>query len=79
MCNNPIKRQLWKHTIEKYTDIINNHNTALKIKVISNNGEQIFNTQNDVARFFNCSKTTINKYLKNGELYKDFKIILLNL
>ena len=38
-----------ENTIKKYKDIINNHNSALKIKVIYNNGEQTFNIQNDVA------------------------------
>ena len=40
---------MYEYTIKKYKDIINNHNSALKIKVIYNNGEQTFNIQNDVA------------------------------
>jgi hypothetical protein len=76
--NDTTKRKLWENIIEKYNDIINSHNSAKKIKIIFANGtEQIFKYQNDVARFLNCSKTTINKYLKNDELYKGNKLILI--
>ena len=76
--NDTTKRKLWKNINEKYNDIINSHNSAKKIKIIFANGtEQIFKYQNDVARFLNCSKTTINKYLKNDELYKGNKLILI--
>jgi predicted transcriptional regulator YheO len=76
--NNITKRKLWENIIEKYDDIINSHNSAKKIKIIFADGtEQIFQSQNDVAQFLNCSKTTINKYLKNKELYKGNKLILI--
>lgn len=76
--NDTTKRKLWENIIEKYNDMINSHNSAKKIKIIFANGtEQIFKYQNDVARFLNCSKTTINKYLKNDELYKGNKLILI--
>jgi hypothetical protein len=76
--NDITKRNLWENIIEKYNDIINSHNSAKKIKIIFANGtEQIFKYQNDVARFLNCSKTTINKYLKSGEMYKGNKLILI--
>jgi hypothetical protein len=76
--NDPIIRKLWEETIEKYNDIINSHNSAKKIKLIFPDGkEQIFKSQNDVARFLKCTKTTINKYLKSCELYKGNKIILI--
>ena len=76
--NEITKRNLWEKTIEKYNDIINTPNSAKKIKIIFANGtEQIFKYQNDVARFLNCSKTTIIKYLKNDELYKGNKLILI--
>jgi hypothetical protein len=74
--NDITKRKLWENVIEKYNDIINSHNSAIKIKIIfADRTEQIFKSQNDVARFLNCSKTTINKYLKSGELIKGNKII----
>jgi hypothetical protein len=76
--NDPIIRKLWEETIEKYNEVINSHNSAKKIKIIFADGkEQIFKSQNDVARFLNCSKTTINKYLKSDELYEGNKIILI--
>lgn len=76
--NDITKRNLWENIIEKYNDIINSHNSAKKIKIIFANGtEQIFKYQNDVARVLNCSKTTINKYLKSGEMYKGNKLILI--
>lgn len=76
--NDTTKRKLWENIIEKYNDMINSHNSAKKIKIIFANGtEQIFKYQNDVARFLNCSKTKINKYLKNDELYKGNKLILI--
>lgn len=76
--NDITKRTLWENIIEKYNDIINSHNSAKKIKIIFANGtEQIFKYQNDVARFLNCSKTIIIKYLKNDELYKGNKLILI--
>jgi hypothetical protein len=76
--NDTIIRKLWEETIEKYNDIINSHNSAKKIKLIFADGkEQIFKSQNDVARFLKCTKTTINKYLKSDELYKGNKIILI--
>jgi hypothetical protein len=76
--NDAIIRKLWENIIEKYNDIINSHNSAKKIKIIFADGtEQIFKYQNDVARFLNCSKTTINKYLKSDELYKGNKLILI--
>ena len=76
--NDITKRKLWENIIEKYNDIINSHNSAKKIKIIFADGtEQIFKYQNDVARFLNCSKTTINKYLKSDKLYKGNKLILI--
>jgi hypothetical protein len=76
--NDITKRNLWENIIEKYNDIINSHNSAKKIKIIFANGtEQTFKYQNNVARFLNCSKTTINKYLKSGEMYKGNKLILI--
>ena len=76
--NDITKRNLWENIIEKYNDIINSHNSAKKIKLIFANGtEQIFKYQNDAVRFLNCSKTTINKYLKSGEMYKGNKLILI--
>lgn len=67
--NDITKRNLWENAIEKYNDIINSHNSAKKIKIIfADETEQIFKSQNDVARFLNCSKTTISKYLKNNEI-----------
>ena len=76
--NNITKRELWETTIKKYDEIINSHNSAKKIKIIFADGrEQIFKFQNDVAIFLNCSKTTIIKYIKSGELYKNNQLVLI--
>jgi len=73
--NDITKRNLWENAIEKYNDIINSHNSAKKIKIIfADEKEQIFKSQNDVARFLNCSKKTISKYLKNNEIYNGYKL-----
>ena len=54
---------------------MNSHNSSKKIKIIfADETEQIFKSQNDVARFLNCSKTTISKYLKNNEIYNGYKL-----
>ena len=76
--NDITKRNIFENIIETYNGIINSHNSAKKINIIFANGtEQIFKYQNDVARLLNCSKTTINKYLKSGEMYKGNKLTLI--
>ena len=58
-----------------YPVTINSHNSTKKIKIIfADETEQIFKSQNDVAQFLNCSKTTISKYLKNNEIYNGYKL-----
>ena len=73
--NDQVKRTLWENVISKYDKIINKHNSSIQIKITSENGnEKLFDSQNDVARHFECSKTTIMSYLKNGKKYKGNKI-----
>lgn len=70
-----VKRILWEEVISKYDKIINKHNSSLKIKIILENGnEELFSSQNDVARHLDCSRSTIKVYLNSDKKYKGIKI-----
>ena len=71
---NDEKRKLWETLIEEYGDIINSSNSSKKVKVIFTDGsEKIYNSQEDVAKFMECSINTIRNRIKTGNSYKDNK------